>query len=65
MARVRKRTWESGAETKTAWIADYFDQNRKRHLKTFKRQRDAQDWLNQTKVDIKQGILPQPALASL
>jgi integrase len=35
MATVRKRTWRSGSETKTAWIADYFDQNSKRHLKTF------------------------------
>ena len=35
MATVRKRTWKSGGETKTAWIADYFDQNGKRHIKTF------------------------------
>jgi hypothetical protein len=36
MATVRKRTWKSGAETKTAWIADYFDQEGKRHIKTCK-----------------------------
>jgi len=26
MASIRKRTWKSGGEIKTAWIADYFDQ---------------------------------------
>jgi integrase len=56
MATVRKRTWVSGGEVKTAWIADYFDQNGKRHIKTFTRQRDARDWLDQTTGEVKQGI---------
>jgi hypothetical protein len=48
MASVRKRTWKSGGETKTAWVADYFDQHidtrhprGHRHTKAFARQRDA------------------------
>jgi hypothetical protein len=36
MATVRKRTWQSGGETKQAWIADYFDQAGKRHQMAFK-----------------------------
>jgi integrase len=35
MASIRKRTWKSSGETKTAWIADYSDQAGKRHIKTF------------------------------
>jgi integrase len=56
MATVRKRTWVSDGEVKTAWIADYFDQNGKRHIKTFTRQRDARDWLDQTTGEVKQGV---------
>jgi integrase len=56
MATVRKRSWKSGGEVKTAWIADYFDQNGTRHIKTFNRQRDARDWLDQTTGEVKQGI---------
>jgi hypothetical protein len=35
MAKVRKRTWTRKAGPQTAWIADYFDQAGKRHIKTF------------------------------
>ena len=44
MASVRKRTWTSGGETKTAWVVDYADQDRKRRLKTFRRKADAREW---------------------
>jgi integrase len=56
MASVRKRTWRRGDETKTAWIADYFDQDGKRHIKTFALKRDAVDWLGETKIEVKQGV---------
>ena len=55
MATIRKRTWRSGGETKTAWVADYFDQSRKRHLKTFKRERQAKDWLITALHEVKEG----------
>jgi integrase len=43
---VRKRTWTSGGETKTAWIVDYFDQGRVRRQETFTRKKDAEArWL--------------------
>ena len=36
MATVRKRTREmANGRVQTTWVADYFDQHRKRHLKTF------------------------------
>ena len=44
MASIRKRTWQSGGEERTAWVVDYFDQGGKRRLKTFARKADARDW---------------------
>ena len=38
---VRKRTWISGGEEKSAWIVDYFDQNRVRCQETFARKKEA------------------------
>jgi hypothetical protein len=45
MASVRKRSWKSGGEMKTAWVADYLDQAGKRRLKTFERKKEADLWL--------------------
>jgi integrase len=56
MASIRKRTWQAGNETKTAWIADYFDQAGKRHIKTFKTKKEADAWLVGTRSEVKQGI---------
>jgi integrase len=44
MASIRKRSWSSGGETKTAWVVDYADQDGKRRLKTFKTRKDAVAW---------------------
>src|SRR5207302_39482 len=49
MASIRKRTWQSGSEEKTAWIADYFDQQEKRHIKTFPTKKAADAWLITTR----------------
>ncbi len=56
MASVRKRTWVSGGETKAAWVADYFDQAGKRHLKTFATKKAATSWLDTTRHEVKQGL---------
>jgi integrase len=56
MASVRKRTWRKGDEIKTAWVADYFDQEGKRHIKTHKLKRDADAYLDEAKIEVKQGI---------
>jgi integrase len=57
MAKVRKREWKTTkGEIKTAWIADYFDQEGKRHIKTFTRKRDADAWLVTTRGEVTRGI---------
>jgi integrase len=45
MATIRKRSWKSGDELKTAWICDYSDQHGKRRLKTFSTKKAADAWL--------------------
>jgi integrase len=44
---IRKRSWKSGGETKTAWVCEYPDQNGVRRLKTF-RTKKAADAFNVT-----------------
>src|SRR3954466_1410115 len=56
MASIRKRTWKSSGEDKTAWIADYLDQGGKRHIKTFARQKDAKDWLVTAQGEVQRGV---------
>jgi hypothetical protein len=35
MAAIRKRTWDSRAGKKSAWVLTYTDANRKRRMETF------------------------------
>jgi hypothetical protein len=57
MASVRKRTWNTAAgEPRSAWVADYFDQNRKRHEKAFPTQRAAKAWLVETQGEVARGV---------
>ena len=57
MATVRKRvrTAASGEE-KAVWVADYFDQHRRRHLKTFPTRKAAQAWLVETQGEVARGV---------
>jgi integrase len=56
MATVRKRSWNRGTpREKSAWIVDYFDQDGKRRLKTFKKQREAKAWLAKTLHEVEHG----------
>src|SRR5579872_6317241 len=55
MASIRKRTWRSGGEDKTAWIADYFDQAGKRHIKTFATKKGADAWLVTARGEVAEG----------
>jgi integrase len=64
MAKVRKRTWSNAKGEQTAWIADYFDQDGKRHIKTFKRERQAKAWLVEAQHEVTQGV-HTPASASI
>jgi integrase len=56
MAKVRKRTWSNSKGEQTAWIADYFDQTGNRHIKTFKRERDAKAWLVTAQGEVARGV---------
>jgi integrase len=56
MASIRKRTWKSGGEEKTAWIADYFDQAGKRHIKTFSTKKAADAELVRIRGEVAQGV---------
>lgn len=56
MAKVRKRVWTNAKGEQTAWVADYFDQAGKRHIKTFKTKRDATAWLVTTAGEVARGV---------
>jgi integrase len=54
---VRKRRWTTqSGEEREAWIVDYFDQERTRHIETFDRKKDADARHADVKVDVKAGV---------
>jgi len=53
---VRKREWESGGESKSAWIVDYVDGEGHRHIKTFAKQKDANEYRDTVGVNIRAGV---------
>jgi integrase len=56
MATVRKRIRTAATgEEKAVWVADYFDQHRKRHLKTFATKKAATTWLTETQGEVARG----------
>lgn len=56
MAKVKQREWTTKAgKRKTAWIADYFDGEGKRRLKTFATKKAADAWLVTARGEIAQG----------
>jgi integrase len=64
MASIRKRTWKAGDTIKTAWVADYFDQHGKRHLKTFRQKKEADAWPVAARREVQQGT-HSPASSSI
>ena len=46
---------------RTAWIADYVDQNGDRHIQTFKLRKDADAYSQQVGVDVRAGVHTAPA----
>jgi integrase len=66
MATVRKRSWQSGGEIKTAWIADYVDQFGKRRQKTFPSKKAADTWLVKARGEVAAGVhTPESAAATV
>jgi integrase len=61
MAKVRKRTWTSGGETKSAWIVDYFDQDGVRRQKTFPHKKTADSYLTTVRHEIAAGTHTAPS----
>ena len=54
---VRKRAWTtSKGEKKEAWLVDYTDQNGDRHIQTFDRKKDADEYHATVRVDVGKGI---------
>ena len=59
MATVRKRVRvAANGEEKIAGVADYFDQHRQRHIKTFGTRKAAQAWLVETQGEVARGVAP-------
>ena len=55
MASIRKRSWQSAGQTKTAWVLDYVDQSGTRRLKTFSTKKGAVAFRDKTQHEIQQG----------
>ena len=61
MSSIRKRTWLSGGREKVAWVLDYHDQSGKRHIKTFRREKDAKDYQATVLHEVKEGTHTAPS----
>jgi integrase len=54
---VRKRKWTTRTgEAKEAWIVDYVDQKGDRHIETFARKKEADEYQASVRVDVKAGV---------
>ena len=56
MASVRKRSWQSVGQSKTAWVVDYKDQSGTRRLKTFSTRKEAVAFRDETQHEIRRGV---------
>jgi integrase len=54
---VRKRAWITRqGESREAWIVDYTDQQGGRHLQTFARKKDADEYHDRVRVNVRAGV---------
>jgi integrase len=59
---VRKRQWVTRkGEQKECWIVDYADQRGERHIQSFERKKDGDEFHASVRVDVRQGIHTAPA----
>ena len=59
---VRKRAWTTAkGEKKEAWLVDYTDQIGERHIQTFSRKKDADDYHATVKIDVRKGVHSAPS----
>jgi integrase len=58
---IRKRKWRTAnGDVREAWIVDYRDGQGDRHIETFEKKKDADDYHATVKVDVRQGIHTAP-----
>jgi integrase len=54
---VRKRAWVTrNGESREAWIVDYTDQQGGRHIQTFDRKKDADEYHDRVRVNVRAGV---------
>src|SRR5262249_27355282 len=54
---VRKRAWITRqGESREAWIVDYSDQQGGRHIQTFDRKKDADEYHDKVRVNVRAGV---------
>src|SRR5215467_7597511 len=59
---VRKRKWTTAkGEVREAWIVDYVDQQGDRHIETFERKKEADDYHKLVGHDVIQGVHTPPS----
>jgi integrase len=62
MSKVKQRKWTtSKGEERSAWVVDYSDQNGDRHVKAFKRKKDADAYLTTVRHEVSQGTHTAPS----
>src|SRR5262249_27173978 len=55
MASIGKRRFGPNKD-REAWVVDYVDQHFKRHIKTFKLKKEADDYLTTVRQEVREGI---------
>ena len=62
MSKIWKRQWKlaNGTES-SAWIVDYFDNDKRRRFKAFKRRRDADAYLTKVRSEVAHGTHTAPS----
>ena len=59
---VRKRTWTTRlGEKKEAWIVDYTDQAGERHIQTYNRKKEADEYHSTVRVNVRHGTHVAPS----
>jgi integrase len=59
---VRRRRWTTAkGEAKEAWIVDYVDGQGDRHIETFERKKEADDYHASVRVDVRKGLHMAPS----
>jgi hypothetical protein len=55
MASIRKRRFGPDKD-REAWVVDYVDQHFKRHIKTFKLKKEADNYLTTVRQEVREGL---------